>query len=362
MERARVTRRLSEAASFPIAILRGAAGSGKSVALRQYLAGCGQPYLLYDVAPQHDTLARFVRGLADALGELAPGARLSFAGAYERAMQSRDPARDLSAWLHEHIKSLHTVIALDNAYHAESDPQIASFLTRLIEASSPDLRWILTCRSADLLPLPAWMAFRRMDVPIEDSYLDFSLEDIAELASAQGTDVTARACADHFRKYAGVGDRRRLSAASRFSSEAIEGLAELGPVRAYAPLIERILSGCDTWELRALLSTCYLPEVTPSFVAANAGAATADAVARLQERAPYLFVRGGGAIRYHDLLADALRARLDGANPRDRSGGGGTCRTSAAPGRLICRSDRAVSRSRTCSNRWSRFSSVRGSN
>ena len=144
MERARVTRRLSEAASFPIAILRGAAGSGKSVALRQYLAGCGQPFLLYDVAPQHDTLARFVRGLADALGELAPGARLSFAGAYERAMQSRDPARDLSAWLHEHIKSLHTVIALDNAYHAESDPQIASFLTRLIEASSSNLRWILT--------------------------------------------------------------------------------------------------------------------------------------------------------------------------------------------------------------------------
>lgn len=38
-------------------------------------------------------------------------------------MQSRDPARDLSAWLHEHIKALHTVIALDNAYHAESNPQ-----------------------------------------------------------------------------------------------------------------------------------------------------------------------------------------------------------------------------------------------
>lgn len=319
MERARVTRRLSEAASFPIAILRGAAGSGKSVALRQYLAGCGQPFLLYDVAPQHDTLARFVRGLADALGELAPGARLSFAGAYERAMQSRDAARDLSAWLHEHIKSLHTVIALDNAYHAESDPQIASFLTRLIEASSSNLRWILTCRSADLLPLPTWMAFRRMDVPIEDSYLAFSLEDIAELASRQGSDLTARTCAIISESTQGWATGVGFLLQTGSSSEEIEGLAELGPVRAYAPLIERILSGCDTWELRALLSTCYLPEATPSFVAANAGADTADAVARLQERAPYLFVRGGGAIRYHDLLADALRARLDGANPRDRT-------------------------------------------
>ena len=161
MERERVTRRLSEASSFPIAILRGAAGSGKSVALRHFLQRSGKPYLLYDVAPEHDTLARFVRGLADALGELAPGARLSFAGAYERAMQSRDPARDLSTWLHEHIKSLRTVIALDNAYSAEYDPQIASFLTRLIEASTPDLRWILACRSADLLPLPGWMGFAK---------------------------------------------------------------------------------------------------------------------------------------------------------------------------------------------------------
>jgi ATP/maltotriose-dependent transcriptional regulator MalT len=320
MERARVTRRLSEASTFPIAILRGAAGSGKSVALRHYLESSGQPYLLYDVAPEHDTLARFVRGLADALGELAPGARLSFAGAYERAMQSRDPARDLSTWMGEHVRHLRTVIALDNAYRAESDPQIASFLTRLIEASTPYLRWILACRSPDLLPLPGWMAFRRMDVPIEDSELAFTLEDIAELASLRGTDVTARACAEISESTQGwaTGVAFLLQAAS--PSESAEALAAFGPVRAYAALIRRILDGCDTWELRALLSTCYLPEVTPAFVGANAGEATADAVMRLQVRAPYLFVRGSGAIRYHDLFADALRARLDEGNPRDRSG------------------------------------------
>jgi ATP/maltotriose-dependent transcriptional regulator MalT len=319
MERARVTRRLKEASAFPIAILRGAAGSGKSVALRHYLAGSEEAYLLYDVAPEHATLARFVRGLTDALGELAPGARLSFAGAYERAMQSRDAARDLSTWLHEHIKSLRTVIALDNAYFAESDPQIAWFLTRLIESSPPGLRWILACRSADLLPLPGWMAFHTMGVPIEDSELAFTLEDIAELATMQGTDVTARACAQISESTQGwaTGVRFLLQAAS--PSESVETLEEFGPVRAFAPLIQRILTGCDTWELRALLSTCYLPEVTPAFVTASAGEETADAVTRLQSRAPYLFVRAGGAIRYHDLFANALRARLDDGNPRDRS-------------------------------------------
>jgi ATP/maltotriose-dependent transcriptional regulator MalT len=319
MERARVTRRLSEASTFPIAVLRGAAGSGKSIALRHYLAGCGKPYVLYDVAPEHDTLARFVRGLCDALADVAPGAKLSFAGAYERAVQSRDPARDLSTWLYEHVKALRIVIALDNAYGAESDPQIASFLVRLIEASVPELNWILAFRLADLLPLPGWMAFRRMDVPIEDSELAFTLEDIAELASLQGTEVTARACAEISESSQGwaTGVEFLLQAAS--PAEAVETLEAFGPVRAYEPLIRRILDGCDTWELRSLLSTCYLPEVTPAFVASNAGDATADAVLRLQARAPYLFVRSGDAIRYHGLFADALRARLSEGNPRDRS-------------------------------------------
>ena len=326
MERARVTRRLSEASAFPIAILRGAAGSGKSVALRHYLERSGAPYLLYDVAPEHDTLARFVRGLAEALGELAPGARLSFAGAYERAMQSRDPARDLSTWMYEHVKHSRTVIALDNAYRAESDPQIASFLTRLIEASTPDLRWILVCRSPDLLPLPGWMAFHRMDVPIEDSELAFTLEDIAELASLRGTDVTARACAEISESSQGwaTGVAFLLQAAS--PSESAEALAAFAPVRAYAPLIKRILGGSDTWELRTLLSTCYLPEVTARRSSRRTNAERGDRGRRdrtpvRRERRTSSFAAAAPLPRYHDLLFGgiALRARLDEGHPRDRS-------------------------------------------
>jgi ATP/maltotriose-dependent transcriptional regulator MalT len=309
MERARVTRRLSEASTFPIAFLRGAAGCGKSVALGHFLESTAEPYVLYDVAPEHGTLARFARGLAEALGEAAPGARVSMAGAYERAMQSRDPARDLSAWLLEHVKALNIVIALDNLHHVESDAQTAEFITRLIEWSPPGLRWVLSCRSGDLFPLASWLAFHRMDVPVEDSDLAFSLEDISALASGLGIAITARDCA-------GIFDRTRgwaTGVAYLLRTEATDT-----DVRAYPPLIERVLRGCDTWSLRALLSTTYLREITPAFVAAYAGAETAGVVADLRARAPYLFVRSGDGLRYHDLAAAALRTRLD-VEPRDRA-------------------------------------------
>jgi ATP/maltotriose-dependent transcriptional regulator MalT len=309
-ERARVTRRLWEASKFPIAILRGAAGSGKSVGLRQFLLGSDLPYLLYDVPPGHDTLALFVRGLADALGDLAPGARLSFAGAYERALESRDPARDLSAWLREHIKDLNTTIAIDNLHTVESDPQTAAFLTRLIDASPPTLHWILSYRSGDLFPMPGWMAFHAMDVPIEESELAFTLDDIAALAADLGADTSAQGCA-------------AISESTQGWATGVAFLlrspGEPGPIRAYGPLIERILGGCTLHELRALLSTSYLPEITPSFVAASIDAEAAAAVGHLYARAPYLFVRAGGAMRYHDLLAAELRARLDLLQPADRS-------------------------------------------
>lgn len=294
--------------AYPVAVLRGMAGCGKSVALRGALAAGSQAAALYDVPREHRTLARFVRGLAEALRESAPGARLSFASAYERAMQSGRPAADLAAWMLEHLRGVPCTIALDNLHHALADPRSGAFLSALVDRCE-NVRWLLACRDSDVLPIPVWMSADRMSLPVDDADLAFNAGEVAALARAIGTGLDERSCAAALER---TGGWATGVAYLLHSGEAAGNCDE--PVRAFEPVIERALGGCDSWELRALLGTSAFPELSEALLASEPLRA---AVARLFARAPYLFVSGHAAPRYHDRVAEALQARLRAGDPRE---------------------------------------------
>src|SRR5579875_2338000 len=113
--RPRVVERIESAALQRIVLIVAPAGYGKSVALRQYLDSLeGEPQVRYDVREEHATLLGFLRGFADALHEVAPGARKTVSGAYEKSRSSKTPGVDLAMWMHAHIKAFAGVIALDD--------------------------------------------------------------------------------------------------------------------------------------------------------------------------------------------------------------------------------------------------------
>jgi ATP/maltotriose-dependent transcriptional regulator MalT len=306
IERRRVTRRIASALEFPVAVVRGTAGCGKSLALRDALSGA-RACVLFEVTHEHRTFARFVRGFTEVLREHAPGARISFGSAYERAMQSRRPGHDLAAWLHEHLKHLTLTIAIDNLHNAHGDPLTEAFLAHLIDLSAPNLRWAIACRNADGFPLPRWMAFGLMDLPIESSDLAFDALEIAQLARRIGEPLDDAACNGVAARTGGwaTGVAYLLHA----GPDAIAGDESVG---AFASVIERLLSEYDSWELRTLISASVLPELAENLLSPE----TSAAVARLEARAPYLFSDLGGK-RFHDLLAEALRERLRLADPRE---------------------------------------------
>ena len=301
--------RLSEASNFPIVLVRGSAGCGKSVALRDFLIRYQRPFAYYDVGREHRTFARFVRGFADAIGDFAPGARVAFGSAYELAMQSKQPEAVLAKWLAQHLKPLDLTLVLDNVHNAAADPLSEALLGRLIDESGDNVRWIVSCRNADAFSVPVWMAFRRMDVPIEDRDLAFTAESVAQLALAMGLALDYRECAD----IAIASDGWATGVAALLQARRT-GSPAPSEVRSFAPLIERSLSECDSWELRALLGTSFLPELSGELLPDGAVRAT---VKRLYERAPYVFSSSGDTMRYHDLFADALQERLRGSDPRE---------------------------------------------
>jgi ATP/maltotriose-dependent transcriptional regulator MalT len=308
VRRDRVTRELMRRSEFPILLIRGAAGCGKSVALRDFLAASGENYVLYDVSRERRTFARFVYGFTEALTGRAPAARGAFASAYEKAVVSQRPADDLAAWLHEHIKALDCIIAIDNLHNASADPLSEDFVASLIDRMADNVRWIVSTRNADGFSLPVWMAFRWMDVPLESSDLAFDRDEVEALGRDAGIDLGAQACERIVEETGGWA----TGVAATVHALTSAGANAMTRFSAFAPMIDALFAQYDSWELRALIGTALMPDLSDDLLEPGP---RRDAVARLRRRAPYLF--SGDGERYHDLVIEALRARMQSIDPRE---------------------------------------------
>ncbi|MGB8151602.1 MAG: AAA family ATPase, partial [Candidatus Cybelea sp.] len=189
IERPRLVERLSVSASFPIALLVAPAGYGKSVVLRQYLRSLRQPCARFALRAEHATLLSFLRGFVEALGENAPHATAALAGAYERNQASPKRGTDLARWMNVHLESFSGVVAIDDLQIADEDPEIARFLTALIEGSKERIRWILASRSTTGLPIGSWLAYRDAELAIDEHDLRFTFDEAAAAARDLGLSI-----------------------------------------------------------------------------------------------------------------------------------------------------------------------------
>lgn len=306
-ERGRLTERLKRALAQPVTVVVGPAGCGKSVALFDALSAGPRPFARFDVGPEHRRLSAFVQGLAEAVAPWAPGARVAFASAYSRALVSTDPTQTLAVWFQEHVRDLDLTIAFDNMHHADAEPAIHAFVVRTIERALPSVRWAIAARSTHFLPLAGWLAYEHMDLPLTENELAFNAEEIAELARANRIAIGS---ADAIRERTN-GWATGVAFLLRDGGDP----SDAAPIRAIEPLVERILADLDPEDLRAMLPTYYLPELTVELLLAIGGPSLAASLRELRARAPFLFVDSGRAPRYHDRFRAALRSRLASIDP-----------------------------------------------
>ena len=188
LARPRLESRLAGPCAASIVLLAGPPGSGKSELLRPFRRDPRAIYFRAGTGAQ--TFARFVHGLACAAASAAPGARASFPRAWERALQSPSPEIVLARWLCEHLQGIDRHIVIDDL-HAAADPSIAAFVGKLAELR-PDAALTIAVRSAGALPIPLWMATRRMDRPIDETELRFDRSEIAQATANAGLRLDAR--------------------------------------------------------------------------------------------------------------------------------------------------------------------------
>lgn len=309
--RPRVVDRIASAATQRIVLIIAPAGYGKSVALRQYLEEDGQPHVRYDVREEHSNLLGFIRGLADALLEVAPDARKTVSGAYEKSRSSKNPGVDLAMWMHAHIKTFTGVIAIDDLHLAEGDAEVSRFLVSLIDRTKGRARWIIASRSTLDLPVGSWLAYGDMDLNIDEQDLRFTVDEARQTAKASRVAVREEELNEILTMTEGWPTALSFALRSSTRSVDLRNIAASTREMVYRYLAEQVYESLADDEREILHFIGYLPEINLE-VLRRAGYTRAKAVIEtLRDRVAFIYPERPGVYRCHDLFRDFLQHQLD---------------------------------------------------
>jgi LuxR family transcriptional regulator, maltose regulon positive regulatory protein len=301
--RDRLFLRLDAARRAPVTLVVAGAESGKSTALRAYLAARDVPAVRIAAGPE------LLRSLAEAFEAQAPAMRSSAPGAQARFASGNDDAAVLS-WACEHLAGLETTVVVDDLEAVAADPRNVAFLRGLIDATIPRLRWILVGRDAAPFPVARWLADGVAELPIDDDDLRIALDELRATVTGAGLAFDDGALAALQR--ATLGRPLRLAVAlARGHADEAESAEHL-----YAGLVEAALAECDEptrerWSEAALLGRFDAPLLRA--LGHDAAATTAELTG-----AGFVYAAGEDAYAFHEPFRAALLARADALAPDRR--------------------------------------------
>lgn len=312
IHRSRVVERIESAATQRIVLIVAPAGYGKSVALRQYLDTVDElEQARYDVRAENATLLGFVRGFADALSRVAPDARKTVSGAYEKSLSSKTPGIDLAMWMHAHLKAFTGLVAIDDLHIAENDPEISKFLISLIERTKGRTRWIIASRSSLDLPVGSWLAYGEMDLNIDEQDLRFTIEEARHTAKASRVSVRDEELHEILSMTEGWPTALSFALRSSTRSVDLRNIAASTREMVYRYLAEQVYESLEDDERDLLQFISYLHEIDLN-VLRRAGYTKAKAVVEsLRDRVAFIYPDRPNVYRCHDLFRDFLQHQLE---------------------------------------------------
>ncbi len=307
IERRRLVERLGASASCPVALLIAPAGYGKSVALRQYLARLQDAGVCFTVRAEHANLLGFLRGLAEVLRGNAPHAITALAGAYERNTASPKRGPDLARWMHAHLEAFAGVIAIDDLHVADGDPEVARFLTALIERTKGRIRWIIASRSTTGLPVGTWFAYRDAELPVNEQDLRFTLDEAREASSKLGLSIRDEELTDLLTLTDGWPAAMSFALRTSTHSAELRNISALTREMIYRLLAEQVYVGLNEEEQALLEVAVALPAIDIGVLERGGFDRALTIVERLRERTAFIHEETPGAYQCHELFREFVR-------------------------------------------------------
>jgi hypothetical protein len=301
---------IARASRLPVTLFVAPAGSGKTVALREFVETVEGEVVRFDVQAADTTLTRFVRGLAAALEPALPRALRSVALAHERAAQSARPADVLAAWLAEHLREGSRTIVVDNFHRCGADASIAAFLSSVIDRTRTWTRWIVATRVGGQLPFAKWLARGDADVPIEEATLALTLEEAGDFATRIAPSLDSRSVKRLWDATHGAIGKMLFTLWTLSRDPALLQHMLGAGGSAYEHCIDETLAALKPHERWFLLDSAMFPDLSEALVSAAGLDAAAATIAALAATIPQAVERVADVPRFSPFFADVLREWL----------------------------------------------------
>ncbi|MEW5866205.1 MAG: BTAD domain-containing putative transcriptional regulator [Bacillota bacterium] len=307
-----------------LTLVRAPAGSGKTVALSQFVRDLRCPAAWISLGPIHADAAAFTISLFDAISSRFPhvaqrrlGSRSS-----EHTFTAEGIASEFVMWA-KRVVSVDTLVVLDDFHLVSPSQGVRRAMGILLEHSPRTLHFVISSRTTPRLELSRLRLLGEV-YEVGQGDLAFSDDEVGELASALGVSLSP----DLRNEIAGVTEGWAAGIVllcyalktHRARAVDIARLGSLGFKDAWSYMADQVLSNLDTETNRFLVATSVFDVMEPKLCDALVG--TGDSERVLDELADsgmftYRLPGSPPVYRYHHLLRDFLRDKLRRSGERD---------------------------------------------
>jgi ATP/maltotriose-dependent transcriptional regulator MalT len=300
--RTRVLERIAHACAYPVALIVAPAGYGKSVALRQYLDTRSEPYMRFEVRPEHATLPSFIRAFAESLSGVAP----HMVASLPEALRGTPTADELAAWFNAQLQEYRGLIAVDDLQYAQA-PEVTPFLRAAIDITKSRMRWLIASRSTPHLPIASWITYGDMDIAVDERDLAFTIDEAREASLDTGAhDGELNRIVEMTQGWATA---LNFALRMRVRTSELSAIGSTTREMVYRYLAEQVYDRLSHSERELLHFSAFLPIIDP-VVLIDAGYVNAlQDLERLRASAAFLSV-DNLHYRCHDLFRDFLKYRV----------------------------------------------------
>lgn len=307
--RERITEALQDSVNRGVAMLIAPAGFGKSEAANDAFGASAHWIYLPEDRATAETIARLL------IDKVSPRS-IRALSAYLARPQTEENLSHLADWCSSRLRAVESPIVFEDFQHLCGDLASLRFVRQVIEATVPNIRWVIISRESPELPVGTWLARDYMSLPVTAEDLSFEVGEGAAIAHALRVAIDDTSIQELVTDVGGWPLAVRLSLGAWERTRALPSLRIRTRRVLFEFIEEQVWSHLTTDDQRLCEAAAHLSDLRPRILGAAGFPESRLALERLHLRLPLLSRIGNGNFKLHELFREFILERSQADSER----------------------------------------------